>query len=67
MPHEVPKTKSQVKCPTAYRYARLQQELIDEAKDSLARAVRKMKKFTDQGRGPKEFSIGDKILLKLYP
>lgn len=67
MPHEVAKTKSQGKCPAAYRYARSQQELIDEAKDSLSKAIRKMKKYADQGRRPREFSVGDKVLLKLPP
>ncbi|KAL0423698.1 UNVERIFIED_CONTAM: Retrovirus-related Pol polyprotein from transposon.6 [Sesamum radiatum] len=55
------------KCPAAYRYARSKQELLDEAKDSLAKAQRRMKKYADIGRRQVEFSVGDQVLLKLTP
>ncbi|KAL0413714.1 UNVERIFIED_CONTAM: Transposon Ty3-I Gag-Pol polyprotein [Sesamum radiatum] len=44
MPHEVPVQKSGGKCPAAYRFARSKQELLDKAKDSLAKAQHRMKK-----------------------
>lgn len=48
MPHEVPKMKSRGKCPAAYRYPMSQHELIDKAKDSLAKAIQKIKKYADK-------------------
>ncbi|KAL0461931.1 UNVERIFIED_CONTAM: hypothetical protein Slati_0080700 [Sesamum latifolium] len=42
-------------------------ELFDEAKDSLAKAQRRMKKYADMGRRHVEFSVGDQVLLKLTP
>ena len=38
-PHEVAKQKSQGKCPTTYRFARDKTELIEQARDSLAKAA----------------------------
>ncbi|KAK4420212.1 hypothetical protein Salat_2434200 [Sesamum alatum] len=66
-PHEIVVQKTGGKCPTAYRFARTKQEMWDEAKDSLAKAQRRMKKYTDKGRRPIEFSVGDQVLLKLTP
>lgn len=60
-PHEVAKMKSQGKCPVACRYAHPQQELINEANDSLAKAIRKIKKYANQGRRLMKFSVGDKF------
>ncbi|KAK4428349.1 hypothetical protein Salat_1134500 [Sesamum alatum] len=42
-------------------------EMLDEAKDSLAKAQRRMKKYADMGKRQVEFSVGDKVLLKLTP
>ncbi|KAK4421918.1 hypothetical protein Salat_2142500 [Sesamum alatum] len=55
------------RCPTTYRFARTKQELLDEAKDSLAKAQRRMKKYANMGRRQVELSMGDKVLLKLTP
>ncbi|KAL0307143.1 UNVERIFIED_CONTAM: hypothetical protein Sradi_6131600 [Sesamum radiatum] len=41
------KEKSGGKCPAAYRFARSKQKLLDEAKDSLAKAQHRMKKYAD--------------------
>ncbi|KAL0423510.1 UNVERIFIED_CONTAM: Transposon Ty3-I Gag-Pol polyprotein [Sesamum radiatum] len=49
-PHEISVQRTGRKCPAAYWYARSKQELLDEAKDSLAKAQRKMKKYADMGR-----------------
>ncbi|KAL0345856.1 UNVERIFIED_CONTAM: Transposon Ty3-I Gag-Pol polyprotein [Sesamum radiatum] len=38
-PHEVPVQKMGGKCPAAYRLARNEQELFDEAKDSLTKTI----------------------------
>ncbi|KAL0421317.1 UNVERIFIED_CONTAM: hypothetical protein Slati_3154600 [Sesamum latifolium] len=43
------------------------EELLDEAKDSLAKAQRRMKKYADKGRRHVDFSVGDQVLLKLTP
>ncbi|KAK4385863.1 hypothetical protein Sango_2710300 [Sesamum angolense] len=66
-PHEISVQRSGGKCPAAYRYARSKQELLDEARDSLAKAQRRMKKYADMGRRHVEFSAGDQVLLKLTP
>ena len=41
--------------------------MFKKAKDSLAKATQRMKKYADQGRRPLEFSVGDKVWLKLTP
>ncbi|KAL0328234.1 UNVERIFIED_CONTAM: Transposon Ty3-G Gag-Pol polyprotein [Sesamum calycinum] len=66
-PHEIAVQRTGGKCPAAYRHARSKQELLDEAKDSLAKAQRRMKKYADIGRRHVEFSAGDQVLLKLTP
>ncbi|KAL0301975.1 UNVERIFIED_CONTAM: hypothetical protein Sradi_6474300 [Sesamum radiatum] len=65
-PYEVSVQKMSGKCPAAYRLARSKQELLDEAKDSLAKAQRRMKKYADMGRRHVEFSVGDQVLLKIW-
>lgn len=35
--------------------------VIDKTKDSLARAVLKMKKYADHGKRSKKVSVGDKV------
>ena len=53
--------------PTAYKFAKSQQDLLDEAQDSLKKASRRMKKYADKGRRPLEFEEGEKVMLKLTP
>ncbi|KAL0352155.1 UNVERIFIED_CONTAM: Transposon Ty3-I Gag-Pol polyprotein [Sesamum calycinum] len=62
-PHEISVQRTGGKCPAAYRYARSKQELLDEAKDSLAKAQGRMKKYANMGRRHVEFSAGDQDLL----
>jgi hypothetical protein len=64
-PHEVAAQKTGGKCPAAYRFARDRQELLEQAKDSLAKARQRMKKFADEKRRPLEFAVGDMVMLKL--
>lgn len=66
-PVGVAKQKSEGKCPAAYRFALGKQEMIDQARDSLAKAQRRMKKSADASRRPLEFKVGDLVLLKLTP
>lgn len=66
-PHEVARTGSGGRCPAAYRFARVKQDILDEAQDSLAKANKLMKKYVDKGQRPLEFKVGDKVLLKLTP
>lgn len=42
-------------------------ELIETAKESIAKDVRRMKKYADIKRRPLEFQVGDKVLLKIIP
>ena len=51
----------------AYKFAKSLQDLLDEARDSLKKASRHMKKYTDKGKRPLEFEEGEKVLLKLIP
>ena len=53
--------------PAAYKFAKTQHDLLDEARDSLEKASRCMKKYVDKGRRPLEFEEGEKVLLKLTP
>ena len=53
--------------PATYKFAKSQQDLLDEARDSLEKASRHMKKYADKGRRPLEFEEGEKVLLKLTP
>ena len=59
-PHEVAIQRTGGRCPAAYRFARSRQEMVDEARDSLAKAQRRMKKYADKGRRDLEFSVGAK-------
>ena len=40
--------------PATYKFAKSRQDLLDEARDSLEKASRRMKKFADIGRRPLE-------------
>ena len=64
---EVAKSKSQKECLVAYRFARERQELMDQAKESLEKAQRRMRKYVDKHRRSLEFQVGDRVLLKLTP
>ncbi|KAK4403129.1 Transposon Ty3-I Gag-Pol polyprotein [Sesamum angolense] len=66
-PHEISVQKTGGKCPATYRFARSKQEQLDEAKDSLAKAQRRLKKYAEMGRRHVEFGVGDQVLLKLTP
>ena len=41
--------------------------MFDEARDSLEKAARRMKKYADRDYRPLDFQFGDKVLLKLTP
>ena len=41
--------------------------MFDEARDSLEKAARRIKKYADRDRRPLEFQVGDKVFLKLTP
>ena len=66
-PLEVAKQKTDGRCPTAYYYARERQEMLDQTRDSLNKAARRMAKNADRTRRMVEFQVGDKVLLKLTP
>ena len=38
--------------------------MFNEARDSLEKAARRMKKYADHDRSPLEFQVGDRVLLK---
>ena len=66
-PLELTYSKSQGSCPAAYRFAWDKQELILQARDSLVKAARRMKKYADKKRRALEFNVGDMVMLKLTP
>ena len=41
--------------------------MMERARDSLAKAARRMRKYADQGRRPLDFQVGDRVWLKLTP
>ena len=49
---------------SAEAYAELLKNAGDDARDSIIFAQRKYKKYYDQRRHPKEFNVGDLVLLK---
>ena len=67
MPLEVAKQKVGGNNPAAYKLAQSRQEMFDEARDSLEKAARRMKKYADRDRRPLEFQVRDRVLLKLTP
>ena len=67
MPLEVAKQKVEGSSRAAYKMTLSQQDMFDEARDSLEKAARRMKKYADRDCKPLEFQIGDKVLLKLTP
>ena len=44
--------------PAAYRFEKSRQDSLNEARDSLEKASRRMKKYADKGRRPLEFEEG---------
>ncbi|RVW75511.1 Transposon Tf2-2 polyprotein [Vitis vinifera] len=67
MPLEVAKQKVGGNSPAAYKMVQSRQEMLDEARDSLEKAARRMKKYADRDRRSLEFQVGDRVLLKLTP
>ena len=57
----------QVNPAPAHQLARSRQEGLEEARESLEKAARRMKKYADRNRIPLEFQVGDQVLLKLTP
>ena len=51
----------------AYKCAKTQQNLLYEARDSLGKPSRRIKKYANKGRRPLEFEEEEKVLLKLTP
>ena len=66
-PLDVAKQRVGGDSPAAHHLAISLQEMFDEARESLEKAARRMKKYADQHRRVLEFQIGDKVLLKLTP
>ncbi|RVW70978.1 putative disease resistance RPP13-like protein 1 [Vitis vinifera] len=55
MPLEVAKQKVGESSPTTYKMTQSQQEMLDEARDNLEKATRRMRKYADRDRRPLEF------------
>ena len=53
--------------PTTYKFAKSRQDLLNEARDNLEKASKRMKKYADKGKRLLEFEEGEKVLLKLTP
>ncbi|KAK3036807.1 hypothetical protein RJ639_030499 [Escallonia herrerae] len=53
--------------PLAVQVARSWNEQADVARSYLDKARRKMKKWADKRRRPKEYNLGDMVMLKLLP
>jgi Chromo (CHRromatin Organisation MOdifier) domain len=57
-------TPPKISSESAESLADTLKNIRDDARDSMAIAQRKQKKYADQGRSPKEFQVGDLVLLK---
>ena len=55
------------KSPAAYRFVMERHELFEQAQDSLRKERKRMLKYANQKRRLLEFSVGNKVLLKLTP
>ncbi|KAK3027112.1 hypothetical protein RJ639_042406 [Escallonia herrerae] len=53
--------------PLAAQVARSWNEQADVARSYLNKAAHKMKKWADKRRRPKEYKLGDKVMVKLLP
>ncbi|KAA0040658.1 hypothetical protein IC582_025605 [Cucumis melo] len=53
--------------PSAFNFAKQWHEEQDISRACLEKAARRMKKWADKKRRPKEYEIGDKVLVKLLP
>ena len=53
--------------PATYKFSKTQQDLLNEVRDNLEKASKRIKNYVDQGRRPLEFEKGEKVLLKLTP
>lgn len=62
-PHVITLQHSINHCPAAYRLGRQRQEMMDEAKDSVAIAQQRMKYSVDLGHQDVEYKIGDLVML----
>ena len=67
IPLEVAKQRAGRSNPATYKMAQSWQEMFDEARDSLEKVARRMKKYADRDCRPLEFQVGDKVPLKLTP
>ena len=67
VPLEVAKQKVGQVNLVAHRLARIRQEMLEETRESLEKAARRMKKYADRNRRPLEFQVGDHVFLKLTP
>ena len=64
-PHEIAWSDRSGHSAVAFKFARDKQTMLEEARESLDKAARRMKKYADQNRRDVEFRVGDKVLLKL--
>lgn len=53
--------------PTAYQFSKTLQELLYEARESLEKVSRRIKKYADKGTRPPKYRVGDRVMLKLIP
>ncbi|XP_075092040.1 uncharacterized protein LOC142172156 [Nicotiana tabacum] len=64
-PAEITQQKTGGKYLASYRYSWDRQAMVKEARYSLAKAHKRMKKYADKNRCPLEFKVSDKVLLNL--
>ena len=51
--------------PPAYKFVKAWEEELDIAKSYLHKAAKRMKKWADEKRQPREFIVGDEVMVKL--
>lgn len=52
-------------CPVAFQFAQDKRKMIKQARDSLVKAARLIKKYANQNMRDVESQVGDRVMLKL--
>ncbi|CAH9095580.1 unnamed protein product [Cuscuta europaea] len=66
-PHTLATPLQDGKSPGAFKMAKSWEEQADLARSCLEKARKRMKKWADEKRRPKEYTVGDLVFVKLLP
>ncbi|CAH9148077.1 unnamed protein product [Cuscuta epithymum] len=66
-PHTLATSLHDGQCPGAVKMAKSWEEQADLARSCLEKARKRMKKWADEKRRPREYTVGDLVFVKLLP